>query len=91
MSALQNWLDAWKAQAQTREQWLSQALSQAPRNPAAASVRSFYLKRAQQAVNNQRNWGEAWVSHLKSVSNILSNQPSKTGPSARGGSLGDAG
>jgi hypothetical protein len=91
MSAFQNWLDAWKAQAQTRQQWLAQKLAQPSPTPAAASLRSYYLKRAQQAVSNQRSLGEAWVSHLKSVNNILSSQPSKTGPSSRGGSLGDAG
>jgi len=90
MSETQNWLEAWKTQAHNRRQRLAQALTRKPATQQMASLREMYMKRAQQAAALHKDWAEAYGAHMKSIAEILSNQPAKTSPTRKGGSLGDA-
>jgi hypothetical protein len=90
MNQPQNWLEAWKTQAQNRQQRLAQALSQKPANQQMATLREIYMKRAQQAAAVYKNWAEAYGAHMKSIAEILANQPTKASSTPKGGSLGDA-
>jgi hypothetical protein len=90
MNGSLNWLDAWKAKADNKRQRLAQALSRKPVNPAMASIRDLYLKRAQNAVSTHQNWAEAYVAHVKGIASIVSAKPAASGAASKG-SLGDAG
>ena len=97
MNGSQNWVEAWKARAEVRRQTLAQALTRKPINPAVASIRELYIKRAQNAVSARKSWAEAYLAHVKGLHSIISNQSvgsaSSTGntSSSTKGSLGDAG
>jgi hypothetical protein len=90
MIAPQNWLDIWKTRAENRRQLLAQALSRKPTNATHASFRDMYVKQWQSRMNNRKDRVEAYLGHVKGMTNILS-RPASTGSSSPKGSLGDAG
>ena len=89
MNGSQTLLDAWKTRAETRRQALAQRLSQKPVVPALAAVRSKYLQRAQTALDNRKNWAQAYASHLQALAQTVSTGASGVGNSSSKGSLGD--
>ena len=90
MNGSLNWLDAWKTQAQNRQQWLARALAKPPAGPWAASLRERYVQRAQHTASVQKDWAEAYLAHVKSVSDLLIKRSAKPSQSSSG-SFGDAG
>jgi hypothetical protein len=90
MNGSKNFLDAWKTRAEARRQAIAQALNRKPANPAVAPLRDLYIKRIQTVMNNRKDWVEAYSSHIKGLTNILSNPSTASSTSSSKGSLGDS-
>jgi len=90
MNGSQTWLNAWKTMAENRRQVLEQALAKKPVNPAMATVRDLYLKRAQAAAKVRLNFAEAYVAHAKTMSRIVGKAADGGSPGSKG-SVGEAG
>jgi hypothetical protein len=90
MNGSQTWLSAWKTMAENRRQMVEQALAKKPVNPALATIRDLYLKRAQAITKSRLNFAEAYVAHAKAMSRVVG-KATEGASSGTKGSVGDSG
>jgi len=54
-----------------------------------ASIRDLYVQRAQAAIDNRKNLAEAYIEHLKAVTDVLKKPAAKSSGGTKGGTLGE--
>jgi hypothetical protein len=89
MASNNAWIGAWNAKAAGQRQMLSERLARKPANPYLESLRTQYLRRAQNAVSFKQSAVQAYAEHLRATSQIIAGAIPGGAASSKGkGSLG---